>query len=162
MRNYLKRVVTLVGFAVLTLVTAYAGEPTEVEIKVKEIVKKYESVKGVDCMTFVRGRGLELIKMMLNKQIGKDFMKGVTCITIIEYSDASEQTCQELRKEFDYFKTVLQEFKSKDEKQSADNDDSKAYAAISDDKTISDFIFSTESSESKIIMYMAGKIQVTE
>lgn len=163
MRNYLKRVVTFVAFAMLAFVSAYAAEPTAVEIKVKEIVKKYDSEKGVSCWNFVKGRGLELIKMALNKEVGKEFMKGVTRITIIDYSDASEQTCQALRKEFEVFKTMLEEFKSKDdEKQSAEKDNSIAYAAISDDQSISDFIFSSESADSKMIMYMAGKIEVTD
>lgn len=162
MRNYLKRVVTFVAFAMLAFVTAYAAEPTAVEIKVKEIVKKYDSEKGVSCWNFVKGRGLELIKMALNKEVGKEFMKGVTRITIIDYSDASEQTCQALRKEFEVFKTMLEEFKSKSEKQSAEKDNSVAYAAISDDQSISDFIFSSESTDSKMIMYMAGKIEVAD
>lgn len=162
MRNYLKRVVTFVAFAMLAFVSAYAAEPTAVEIKVKEIVKKYDSEKGVSCWNFVKGRGLELIKMALNKEVGKEFMKGVTRITIIDYSDASEQTCQALRKEFEVFKTMLEEFKSKSEKESAEEDNSIAYAAISDDQSISDFIFSSESADSKMIMYMAGKIEVTD
>jgi hypothetical protein len=162
MRNYLQRVVTLVAFAMLAFVSAYGAEPTAVEIKVKEIVKKYDSEKGVSCWNFVKGRGLELIKMALNKEVGKEFMKGVTRITIIDYSDASEQTCQALRKEFEVFKTMLEEFKSKSEKESAEKDNSIAYAAISDDQSISDFIFSSESADSKMIMYMAGKIEVTD
>jgi hypothetical protein len=162
MRNYLKRVVTFVAFAMLAFVSASAAEPTAVEIKVKEIVKKYDSEKGVSCWNFVKGRGLELIKMALNKEVGKEFMKGVTRITIIDYSDASEQTCQALRKEFEVFKTMLEEFKSKSEKESAEKDNSIAYAAISDDQSISDFIFSSESADSKMIMYMAGKIEVTD
>ena len=130
-----------------------------VETKVNELVKKYENVKGIDCMTVGKGIGLSMIKMMFNKQFGKQFMKGVTRITIVDYSDASQQTSLDLRKELDAFIPLLDEIKLGKEKEFADNDYIRSFATLLEDNTISDFIIALENKDSKIIMYMGGKIQ---
>ena len=44
----------------------------------KEIVKKYDDNNGVSCVTVAKGSGLEMLKMVFNKEFGKEFMKGVT------------------------------------------------------------------------------------
>lgn len=161
MKNTIKRVVLLVALCVLTVAAGYAQEPSKVETKVNEIVKRYENVKDVDCLVATKGSGLGLLKMMLNQQFGKDFMKGVTSITIINYSEASQEVCLALRKELGVFETLLEEFDMDEEKESAANDYIRCFASISkEDKTISDFIFAAEDNESKMLMYMAGKIRV--
>ena len=134
----------------------------EGEVKMKEIVAKYEKVAGVDCTVLEKGSGLGIVKMMLNQQIGKDFMKGVTSIIIIDFSEAKEQTRKELNQDIDTFKTMLQEFKSDDDKDSAGKEKTRGFAYVSDDGTISDFLFASEDSESKMLMYMAGKINVKD
>lgn len=143
-----------------TIEVGHAQESSKVEAKVNELVKKYENVKGVDCMTVGKGIGLSMIKMMFNKQFGKQFMKGVTGITIVDYSDASQQTCMALRKELDVFLPLLQEFKLGEEKEFSDNDYMRSFATPLDNNTISDFIVALETKDSKIIMYMSGKIKV--
>lgn len=143
-----------------TIEVGHAQESSKVEIKVNELVKKYENVKGVDCMSVTKGLGLRLIKMMFNKQLGKQFMKGVTGITIIEYSDASQQTSMALRKELDEFLPLLQEFKLGEQNESSENDYMRSFATPLDNNTISDFIVALENKDSKIIMYMSGKIKV--
>lgn len=111
-------------------------------------------------MTVTNGFGLGLVKLMFNKQFGKEFMKGVTAITVIDYSDASQQTCQALRKELNAFTSLLEEVKFGEEKEFADFDLVRCFVMSSDDKTISDFIIAVENKDSKMIMYMAGKIKV--
>lgn len=143
-----------------TIEVGHAQESSKVEAKVNELVKKYENVKGVDCMTVGKGIGLSMIKMMFNKQFGKQFMKGVTGITIVDYSDASQQTCMALRKELDVFLPLLQEFKLGEQKESSENDYMRSFATTLDNNTISDFIVALETKDSKIIMYMSGKIKV--
>lgn len=143
-----------------TIEVGHTQESSKVEIKVNELVKKYENVKGVDCMSVTKGLGLSMVKMMFNKQLGKQFMKGVTGITIIEYSDASQQTCMALRKELDEFLPLLQEFKLGEQKESSENDYMRSFATTLDNNTISDFIVALETKDSKIIMYMSGKIKV--
>lgn len=143
-----------------TIEVGHAQESSKVEAKVNELVKKYENVKGVDCMSVTKGLGLSMVKMMFNKQLGKQFMKGVTGITIIEYSDASQQTSMALRKELDEFLPLLQEFKLGEQKESSENDYMRSFATTLDNNTISDFIVALETKDSKIIMYMSGKIKV--
>ena len=143
-----------------TIEVGHTQESSKVEAKVNELVKKYENVKGVDCMSVTKGLGLSMVKMMFNKQLGKQFMKGVTGITIIEYSDASQQTSMALRKELDEFLPLLQEFELGEQKESSENDYMRSFATPLDNNTISDFIVALENKDSKIIMYMSGKIKV--
>lgn len=160
MKPFIKNVIILVALSMLTMLTSYAQTSSKVETKMKQLVTKYEEVKGVDCMTVTNGFGLGLVKMMFNKQFGKEFMKGVTAITVIDYSDASQQTCQALRKELNAFTSLLEEVKFGEEKEFADFDLVRCFVMSSDDKTISDFIIAVENKDSKMIMYMAGKIKV--
>lgn len=160
MKPFINNVIILVALSMLTMLTSYAQTSSKVETKMKQLVTKYEEVKGVDCMTVTNGFGLGLVKMMFNKQFGKEFMKGVTAITVIDYSDASQQTCQALRKELNAFTSLLEEVKLGEEKELADFDLVRCFVMPSDDKTISDFIIAVENKDSKMIMYMAGKIKV--
>lgn len=145
---------------IMTMVAASAQEALNVEIKVKELVKKYENVKGVECITLGRGIALGMVKSMLNQQYGKDFMKGVTSITIINYTSASQETCVALRKDIDAFGSMLQEFKIGEEKDSTEYSYARSFASVSEDNAISDFITAMEDAETKMMMYMAGKIKV--
>ena len=70
----------------------------------------YKKYDDISCITVVKGSGLEMFKVMFNKEFGKDFMRGVTSITMIEYSDASEEICMGLRKDLDVFLSFLEEF----------------------------------------------------
>ena len=145
----------------MPFVSGYAQEPSQVEKAVNEIVKKYDDTKGVECVTVVKGSGLEMVKLLFNKQFGKDFMRGVTSITVINYSDASEETCLALRKELDAFVTLLEEFNLSGEKRFADNDYVRSFASASSDAgTLSDFVVAIEKEDSKMVMYMAGDIKV--
>ena len=150
----------LLALCIATMMTAYAQEPSQVETKIKEIVKQYDAVKGVDCITVAKGSGLGLIKVMLNQQFGKDFMRGVTSITIINYSEASPESCQALRNEIDQLATLLQDFKLGDNKEFSEYSYIRSLAAIAGENAISDFIVAMESKDVKTIMYMSGKIKV--
>ena len=160
MENFLKRITLLIAFCIASIFAGYAQEATPVENLVKEIVKKYEDTKGVNSISVAKGSGLEMVKMMFNKKFGKEFMKGVTAITVIDYSDASQEVCQSLRKDVDGFLTLLQEFNVGKEKEFADNDYIRSFASVSDDGTFSDFVVAVEDKESKTIIHMAGKIKV--
>ena len=163
----MKKIALFIALSIITLAVAYAQEPSKAELKVKELVKKYENVKDVECLTIGKGRGLGLVKMAFNQQFGRDFMKGVKSITIIDYTKASEEVCQALRKEIDSFGSFLKDFNAlarkdnKDSKESAPKGYERGFASISEDEaSISDFIFASELDGTKMIMYMAGKIKV--
>lgn len=162
MKLFIKKILLCIALALTTMVNVNAQSPSAIENKVNALVKKYENVKGVDCTTLNKGLGLNMIKVMFNKQFGKEFMKGVTSVTIIDYSDASQQTCMALRKELDAFTSLLQEYNLAKEKEFAKNDYMRSFASPIDEKTLSDFIVALENKDSKIIMYMAGKIQVNK
>ena len=161
MKNMMKRIALLVALVLMTFVGGYAQEPSQVEKTVDAIVKKYDDVDKVECITVTKGNGLEMFKILFNKQFGKDFMRGVTSITVINYSDASEETCLALRKELDAFVTLLEEFNLSGEKKFADNDYVRSFASASSDAgTLSDFVVAIEKEDSKMVMYMAGEIKV--
>jgi hypothetical protein len=159
MKQIIVKLTLSVALYIMTIAAASAQEPSEVEAKVNELAKKYENVKGVDCVSVTKGSGLGLVKAMLNKEFGKDFMKGVTSINFINYSDASQETCQSLRKELDGFLSLLEEFKDED-KESTDYEFVRSFALPIDKNTISDFVIAMEDKESKMIIYMAGKIKI--
>ena len=159
MKLYIQKIALCIALALTTMVNIYAQAPSKVENKVNALVKKYENVKGVDCVSVTKGSGLGLVKAMLNKEFGKDFMKGVTSINFINYSDASQETCQSLRKELDGFLSLLEEFKDED-KESTDYEFVRSFALPIDKNTISDFVIAMEDKESKMIIYMAGKIKI--
>ena len=154
----MKKFALLIALCISIFAVSYAQEPSNVELKVKEIVKRYKSVKGVDSMTAVKGRGLEMIKLMFNKQFGKDFMSGVKSITIINYTDASPEVCQALHQEVDTLASSLEELKSDNSNGDSEYSYARTFASSSENNKISDFIIALESNESKIIMYMAGDI----
>ena len=156
----MKKTILLIVLYITILMNGYTQNSSEVETKMNEILKKYESVKGVDCMTVTRGSGLGLIKTMLNQEFGKNFMKGVTSITIINYTDASPEVCLALHKELDSFLSLLEEFKDKDEKPTDEQEYTRSFARPIDENTISDFVIAMEDKETKMIIYMAGKIKV--
>lgn len=161
MKNMMKRIALLIALVLMTFVGGYAQEPSQVEKTVDAIVKKYDDVDKVECITVTKGNGLEMFKILFNKQFGKDFMRGVTSITVINYSDASEETCLALRKELDAFVTLLEEFNLSGEKKFADNDYVRSFASASSDAgTLSDFVVAIEKEDSKMVMYMAGEIKV--
>ena len=159
----MKRMVLLVALCVMAMTFGYAQKSTEVGVKFNEIVKKYDGAKGVESVTVAKGSGLGLVKTLLNTQaqFGKDFMKGVTSITIVNYRDASPETIQALHDEFEVFTSMLNEFKTDENKDSSDNDYVRCFAAISEEEAaISDFIIAIEDEDTKMVMYMAGKIKV--
>ena len=160
MKNVMKRMMLFVALVMMAFVGNYAQEPSQVEKMVDEIVKKYENTNGVDCFKVAKGSGLKMFKMMFNKEFGKDFMRGVTSITVIDYGEASEEIIQALRKELDVFTSLLEEFSFGEEKVT-DSDYIRCFAAISEEKsTVSDFVIALESEGTKTFMYMAGDIKV--
>ena len=161
MKNVIKRMALISALLMVALMKGYAQESTQVKKTVEEIVKKYDGTKGVECMSLVKGGGLDMVKMMFRKQFGKDFMKGVTSITIIEYGDAPEETCLALRKDLDAFVSLLEEFNLGEDKKSANNDYVRCFASVSSETaTLSDFVFALEDEETKMVMYMAGVMKI--
>ena len=159
--NLMKRLTMLIALLMLG-VSVYAESPTSVNKAMNELVKKYDGAKGVNCVTVTKGQGLEVMKLMLNGELGKSFMKGVTSITVIDYSAAPAEVCDALRKDINVFTSLLQEF---DVSQSKDLSKSKytrcfACTSAANEGRLSDFVLAIEEGETRSIMYMAGEICV--
>ena len=160
----MSRIIKFLAIALFAcaMTPAYAQNSSKAEKTINDIVARYDGTQGVECMSVVKGSGLELIKMTLNKEFGKSFMKGVTSITIIDYSEASQETCTSLRKDLDVFLSVLQEFDLSEEESFSKNEYLRCFSAVSDSGTLSDFVIAVEDDKTKMLMYMAGTIQVEQ
>lgn len=157
MNKFKVRTVLLTIAAVLiSSLAAYAQKASNVENAVSELAKKFENTDGVTCIIAEKGIGLSMLKTMFNDQFGKDFMKGVKSITVIEYTEASEETCMSLRKEVDVFKSLLEEFNVGD----STNSFARSFAEVLEDGSLSDFVIIIEDKSSKMFMHMSGKIKV--
>lgn len=159
MNKLMTKVVFIAALFFIAVNPLYSQGTSKVEKAVNELVNKYDGKDQVDCMVVTKGNGLELLKIALNKQLGNSFMKGVNSITVIDYSDASKQTCEALRKDLDAFLVHLKEFDVSKEKQFSDNKYIRCFAS-EDGGVLSDFILALENDDSKTVMYMAGKIVV--
>jgi hypothetical protein len=160
MKNLMIRILLLV-ISIFAAHITFAQEASKVEKAVEAMVSKYEGVAGVRSMKLVKGGGLKFMKAMLNKEFGKTFMKGVTGIIVMDYSEASQETCEALHKDLDGFRTLLQDFNLNGEEEFADNDYIRCFASEANGE-LSDFLVAVEQGDSKAFMYMAGKIIIEE
>jgi hypothetical protein len=87
-------------------------------------------------------------------------MKGVRKMSIIEYSDASKETCMAIRKDLDTFTSLLKEFDLSGEKKFSNNSFVRCFALNADDSSLSDFLIAMEDDEAKMVLYMAGVIKI--
>lgn len=156
MRRFGLKIILLAFFALFGA-TTFA---TTADKTVKEIVDNYKDVKGVEIVEVTKGNGLEFVKMMFKKQFGKEFMRGVTSITIIGYSDASEAVCISLRKDLDIFTSVLEEFDLSGNKDFSKNEYVRCFAQRTENGTLSDFVVAMEQDQMKMVVYMAGEIKI--
>ena len=96
MRSF--RAILLALFAIISI-TSNAATTEQVDKAVKDIIATYKDSKGIETVSVAKGNGLEIVKMMLKKQFGKEFMRGVTSITVLSYGGATEAVCNSLRKD---------------------------------------------------------------
>ena len=161
MKSVMKRWALLVALVVMSFAGGYAQEPSQVENTVDAIVKKYDGIDKVQCVKVAKGSGLKLLKMMLKREFGKEFMQGVTSITIINYSEASQETCQAIRQELDVFASMSEEFNVGEDERFSDSEHARCFVSILPDaEIISDFIIAMEDREMKVVMHMAGEIKL--
>lgn len=160
MKNIIRRTLVLAALFMMTFVNSYAQQSADVEAAMNKIVTKYEDTKDVSCITISNGFVLNRIKKAFAKEFGKDFMKGVTSMSIIEYSDASQETVMAIRKDLDSFTSLLKEFDISGEKNFSDNSFVRCFALKADDKLLSDFLIAMEDDEAKMVLYMAGVIKI--
>lgn len=138
--------------------TCFAQEPSVTEDLVRDMVGKYENVKGVESNIFVKGEGLELVKTMMKKEFGKEFMKGVTCIIIMEYSEADNGTCMSIHNDIDSFSARLEEIDLRKMEIDQEGNYLRCFGHKTSEGNLSDFLVIIEDEESKMMMYMGGAL----
>ena len=157
----MKKVVLKSIFLAISLLSSLAisaQTPANVEEQVKQIVAEYDKVKGVECIAIDNGAALGLLKTMFKQKFGKDFMKDVTSMVIINYSGASEDVAATLRGKLESFSSVLEEFKL-DDKEVKAGQYMKCYATLKN-KILSNFMVLLEENESRMYIYMGGNLVV--
>lgn len=159
MRNIISKITIALVLASVSII-CNAEEPSDIDKAVDKMISKYENTEGVECLRVVKGEGLNLIKMMFNKEFGRQFMKGVTSIMIMEYGNASETVCQSIHNDIEQFSDVLEEFDPGEEVQFGENEYFRCFASKVDSDSMSDFLIIVEGDGEKMLMYMGGKIIV--
>lgn len=149
----------IISLALSCNIFAYA-QNEKVNETMMQIVKQYENTEGVESMVLKKGEGLNLIKLMLNKEFGRQFMKGVDAIVIIDYGKAPQEVIDAIHKSLDSFSSLLDEFPLGDETDLSENDYVRCFASINEkEDTLSDFVIAIEDQEDKMLMYMSGEIK---
>lgn len=163
MKSFKLKMALLAALLFFGVKVGYANEPTAVAQAVADMAAKYENTEGVDCMVVTKGNGLGLVKMALKAQLGKSFLKGVTAMTIIDYSKASEEVCESVKTDANIFLSMLEEIDlTKSEKKIDDSSYLRCFATVNENRTISDFLMLMENKEMKWMIYMEGEIKVEE
>lgn len=154
LRSIFAIVLILVGWSV-------SAQPSiNVEETVAQIVKEHDGIGGVECLVIQKGEGLGLVKALFSQKFGKEFMKGVTSMTIINYSKASNETYMALRRQFDTFSSVLQEF-NLGKKDLEEGQYVKAFASVDGESAISNLMLIIEDrGGEKMFIYMGGVIRM--
>ena len=137
--------------------SASANQPVKIEASVKQIATDFEKTDGVDCIVVEDGVSLTIIKQLFKQKFGKDFMKGVTSMVIIDYSKASNETYTAIRKRIDAYSATLQVFNI------PDAGDIKCFASVNNSNetaNISNLMVLIENSENRLFVYMGGVINI--
>ena len=124
----------------------------------KSLVEQYSETKGVDGMVCTKGSGLEMIKMVLRKDFGKEFIKGVDMIIIIDYSSADKQVAEAIRAQTD---TLSASYEQKElPKEMTEGSYMRNYFKLNDNKdAIADMIILMENAEVKSVIYFGGEMR---
>ena len=156
-----KRVLTTILAVMLMLVSfgAVAQQSVNVEESVKQFATELEKTKGVDCVVLTDGIGLSMVKKVFNPKFGKEFMKDVTSMVIVDYADASNEVRNSIRSKVDKLAEHLSEFKP-DDHEIKEGEYLKSYATVVDEKHISNFMVITENKEDKVFFFMGGILNV--
>lgn len=163
MKSFKLKMALLAALLFLGVKVGYANEPTAVAQAVADMAAKYENTEGVDCMVVTKGNGLGMVKMALKAQLGKSFLKGVTAMTIIDYSKGSAEVCESIKADANIFLSMLEEIDlTRGEKKIDDSSYLRCFAAVNENRTISDFVMLMENKEMKWMIYMEGEIKVEE
>lgn len=156
-----KRIFILICVIIVTSFSAMAQTAnSSVRNSMQAMAERLDEKDGVECLVCVKGSGLELVKLMMRKEMGKDFVKGVDMIVIINYSEAPSAKVTEIRNEIESIaKIELTQQELPDDVKEGKY--MRTYFRKGDDgKSIHDMIIiaedDSEKESSNIVMYFGG------
>ena len=126
-----------------------------------EFANKYEDSKEITSMICTKGRGLDMFKLLMRGEYGKEFFKGVDIIIFVEYGDASAEQAKTLTKEME---ALCQDFDEIDIPESEGTKDKKirTFLKFNSDNNITDMVVILEDSEDKGMTYFGGVIKLED
>ena len=160
----MKKILLIAILAVASTLTnwsAYAQQTPSVEESVKQIAEEFDGVEGVDCMVLSKGLKLKIVKEAFKPMFGKEFMRDVKFMVIIDYTGASEAVRESFRSKIEAFSGRLQDF-NPDKKVFKEDEYVRSYATINGESSISDFMIISEDKKSAMFLYMGGVLNVEE
>ena len=157
MKQRVLSLILAVAFA-FTSIAAAAQQTTNIEAIVRQIAKEFDDTKGVDCMVLEKGVALGMVKGAFKPMFGSAFMKNVTSMVIIDYSDASEEICNAIRSKVEGFSKLLDDL-TPDKSEQKEGEYTRCYATING-TSISDFMIIMESDKNKMFLYMGGVLDI--
>lgn len=142
----------------LTLWLGAAAQPTSTGRELMtSMVEKYGEDKGVNGMVCTKGNGLEMIKLVLRKEFGKDFIKGVDMIIIIDYSKAEQQVAEVIRTQTESLSECYEQ-KELPEEMTKGNYMRNFFKLNDSKEVITDMVVLVESAENKTVIYFGGEM----
>lgn len=126
-----------------------------------EFANKYKDSKEISSIICTKGKGLDMFKLLMRGEYGKDFFKGVNIIIFVEYGDASAEQAKTLTKEIE---ALCQDFDKIDIPESEDTKDKniRTFLKLNSDKNITDMVVILEDSEDKGMTYFGGVIKLED
>ena len=153
----IKRFFVLICAAVVfaTSVAAQTTDSSSTRNSMMSMAEKYDDKQNVETFVCVKGRGLETMKLLLRKEMGKDFIKGVDMIILINYSDASNDTASTIIREVE---DITKDFKQQElPDEMTEGKYMRNFFKLGDDgESIHDMIIIIEEGTSKSVMYLGG------
>ncbi|MBR5845389.1 MAG: hypothetical protein IKY65_03935 [Rikenellaceae bacterium] len=142
----------------LTLWLGAAAQPTSTGRELMtSMVEKSGEDKGVNGMVCTKGNGLEMIKLVLRKEFGKDFIKGVDMIIIIDYSKAEQQVAEVIRTQTESLSASYEQ-KELPEEMTKGNYMRNFFKLNDSKEVITDMVVLVESAENKTVIYFGGEM----
>lgn len=147
--------------SMLTSVTLNAANPVKVEESVKQMAVEFENKEGMDCMVIEKGEGLGLIKAMFKQHFGRKFMKGVTSMVMIDYTNATNEVRDLFKSKVAAVANTLKEF-DLGEMDLEEGEYVKSYASSHGENSVTDFMIMMEDKESMMFLYMGGELIIDQ
>lgn len=121
------------------------------------MVEKYSQTEGVEGVVCTKGNGLEMIKLMLRKQFGKEFIKGVDVIIIVDYTKADSQVADAIRTQTE---SLSANYEQKElPKEIVKDNYLRNFFKLNDSKQIiTDMVVLVESAKNRTVIYFGGEM----